>query len=77
MEEAAHLMRSHHVGNLVVVEKTGPRNRPVGIVTDRDIVVEVVAAGVSAATLTVGDIMGEALAGTVSRQQKCEAAARS
>lgn len=62
VEQAARLMRSHHVGDLVVVQKTGSLNRPVGIVTDRDIVVEVVAAGVDATTLTVGDIMGEALA---------------
>lgn len=60
--EAARLMRSHHVGDLVVVEKTGARNRPVGIVTDRDIVVEVVAAGEEPASLTVSDIMGAELA---------------
>ncbi len=62
VEEAARLMRSHHVGDLVVVEKTGVRNRAVGIVTDRDIVVEVVAAGVEPGSLTVGDIMGQELA---------------
>src|SRR5512143_2263590 len=56
--EAARLMRSRHVGDLVVVEEKGGRMHPVGIVTDRDIVVEVVAAGVNADALKVGDIMG-------------------
>jgi len=41
--EAARLMREHHVGNVVVVERGGRSPRPVGILTDRDIVVSVVA----------------------------------
>jgi len=60
--EAAQLMRTHHVGDLVVVEEKGGRRHPVGIVTDRDIVVEVVAAGVNPDTFKVGDIMGPELA---------------
>jgi CBS domain-containing protein len=55
---AAQLMRAHHVGDLVVVEERAGQKHPVGIVTDRDIVLEVVAAGVNPETLTVGDIMG-------------------
>ncbi|MBW8328352.1 MAG: CBS domain-containing protein [Thiobacillus sp.] len=60
--EAARLMRTHHVGDLVVVEQREGRRHPVGIVTDRDIVVEVVAAGVNPDTLKVGDIMGSEVA---------------
>jgi CBS domain-containing protein len=60
--EAAQLMRTHHVGDLVVVEEKGGRSLPVGIVTDRDIVVEVVAAGVNPDALKVGDIMGPEVA---------------
>jgi len=60
--DAARLMRTHHVGDLVVVEEKGGRRHPVGIVTDRDIVVEVVAAGVNPDALKVGDIMGLELA---------------
>jgi CBS domain-containing protein len=41
--EVAVLMRQHHVGDLVVVEKQGGKTLPIGIVTDRDIVVEVIA----------------------------------
>jgi CBS domain-containing protein len=60
--DAAQLMRTHHVGDLVVIEERDERNYPVGIVTDRDIVVEVVAAGVNAEALRVGDIMGPEVA---------------
>lgn len=60
--EAAQLMRKHHVGDLVVVEEKDGRRHPVGIVTDRDIVVEVVAAGVDPDALKVGDIMGPEVA---------------
>lgn len=55
---AAKLMRKHHVGSIVVVEQmNGGKRLPLGIVTDRDIVVEVVAPGLDAETITVGDIM--------------------
>jgi CBS domain-containing protein len=55
---AAQLMRSKHVGYLVVVEpeNAGPL-RPVGVLTDRDIVVAVVAREVDPRTLRVADIM--------------------
>lgn len=56
--DAARLMRQHHVGDLVVVEERAGARHPVGIVTDRDIVVEVVAAAVDPDSLVVGDIMG-------------------
>lgn len=60
--EAAQLMRKHHVGDLIVIEEKDGSRRPVGIVTDRDIVVEVVAAGVNLEALTVGDIMSPEVA---------------
>jgi predicted transcriptional regulator len=60
--EAARLMRTHHVGDLVVIDERDARKFPVGIVTDRDIVVGVVAAGVSPEALKVGDIMGPEVA---------------
>lgn len=55
--EAAQLMRHHHVGTVVVMENREGRNLPVGIVTDRDIVLEIVAPGLDAEVITVGDIM--------------------
>lgn len=56
---AARLMREKHIGYLVVVEPdvaTGGE-RPVGVLTDRDIVVTVVAGGAGPAALRVGDVM--------------------
>jgi predicted transcriptional regulator len=51
---AAQLMRSKHVGYLVVVEsENGGALRPVGVLTDRDIVVTVVAPEVDPRTLRV------------------------
>jgi CBS domain-containing protein len=38
---AAHLMRQHHVGDVIVVEDAESDPSPIGVVTDRDIVVEV------------------------------------
>jgi len=56
---AAQLMRHYHVGTIVICEQlNGGRRVPMGIVTDRDIVVEVVAPELRAGTITVGDIMG-------------------
>jgi CBS domain-containing protein len=43
--DAARRMREEHVGDLVVVEQQGNRLVPVAILTDRDIVVGVVARG--------------------------------
>lgn len=59
---AAKMMRHGHVGCLVVVDRmNGGRRMPVGIVTDRDIVVEIVATGLDPAVITVGDIMAQEL----------------
>jgi len=55
--EAAELMRHHHVGDLVVIEKEGEDAIPIGIITDRDIVIEVMAQKLDPDSLTVKDIM--------------------
>lgn len=60
--EAARLMRHHHVGNVLVVKERGGVRIPVGIVTDRDLVVEIMALELDQAVLTVGDIMTSDLA---------------
>ena len=54
--EAARLMAQNHVGNLVVVEDVNGRRVPVGIITDRDIVRNVVAEGLDAGVFTLGDL---------------------
>lgn len=55
--EAAHLMRHRHVGDLVVVDDPTGDRIPVGVVTDRDIVVEVLGNDLDPETTKVGDIM--------------------
>lgn len=60
VREAALLMREYHVGDLVVVEENGKR-KPVGIVTDRDIAISIVALGLDPDVIRVGDIMGPEL----------------
>jgi CBS domain-containing protein len=56
---AAQLMREKHVGYLVVVEpdRGDSRAMPIGVLTDRDIVVSIVARGADPRTFTVRDVM--------------------
>lgn len=59
--EAAKVMRRHHSGDVVVVDGRGEENIPVGILTDRDIVVELLAEEVDLAGVGVGDVMSAEL----------------
>ena len=59
---SSRLMRQHHVGDVVVVEDSGGVRVPVGIVTDRDLVVEIMAPELDQTVITVGDIMPPELA---------------
>ena len=59
--EAALLMRQHHVGDLVVVEKREGKTLPIGIITDRDLVIEVIAQKIDPDSLSVKDIMSSGL----------------
>ncbi len=55
--DAAKLMRKYHVGDVVVIEYQGDLVKPVGIVTDRDIVIELIATELNCSVITTGDIM--------------------
>ena len=55
--EIAQIMRNHHVGDVIVVEAKDGHDVPVGIVTDRDLVVEVLARKLNPAELTAQDLM--------------------
>lgn len=57
VQAAAKLMRHYHVGSLVIVDDLAGKRIPVGIVTDRDIVVEVDATDLDPKVITIGDIM--------------------
>jgi CBS domain-containing protein len=60
--DVARRMRENHVGTVVVVEPSGGGARPVGILTDRDIVVSQIAEGARALDkLHVGDAMSRSL----------------
>ncbi|WP_296947045.1 CBS domain-containing protein [uncultured Massilia sp.] len=61
VQGAASLMRVHHVVDVVVVDDPEGARRPVGIVTDRDIVVSVVALGLDPLGLQAGDVMSDDL----------------
>lgn len=55
--DAVKLMRKHHVGDLVVVEERSGKNVPVGIVTDRDILIRVVGEDLGLDEFAVEDVM--------------------
>ena len=57
VSEAITLMRKHHVGDVIVTEETAPGLIPVGILTDRDIVLEILAEDVDPGSVTIGDVM--------------------
>lgn len=61
VQEAAQLMRQHHVGALVVVDDVSGKRQPMGLVTDRDLVIEVQALELDATVITVGDIMSQSV----------------
>lgn len=61
LPEAAQLMRDHHVGDLVVVDEVDGKRTPVGVVTDRDIVIEIIAKSLDLDEFSVGDIMASQL----------------
>ena len=58
--ECAQLMREHHVGCIVIVKSDADVNTPIGILTDRDIVVELIARKSTTDEVTASDlIIGE------------------
>lgn len=63
LRDAALLMRNQHVGAVLVVERRDGVTKPIGILTDRDIVVEVVAVpGARPEDIRVSDAMSTDLA---------------
>ena len=61
LTEIAQLMREHHVGCVVVVENKDSNNIPIGIITDRDLVVELIAENTQLDSVTAGDVMSSNL----------------
>lgn len=59
--DAAKLMREHHVGDVIVATDDAEGVHAQGIITDRDLVVEVLALDAPLETLTVKDVMSRSL----------------
>ncbi len=57
LADAARRMCTDHVGALVVIEPGDQKRRPIGILTDRDIVLGQLARSADLFCLTVGDVM--------------------
>lgn len=55
--EAAKLMRLHRVADVLVVEERDGARIPVGVITERDLVVEIMAPELDYMVITVGDII--------------------
>jgi len=62
LQQAASLMREHHVGLLIITENSTEGLQITGIVTDRDVVVEAVARGMDVTRTEVGRLESEKLA---------------
>jgi CBS domain-containing protein len=60
VEDAARLMRSQYIGDVIVVDPADTR-KPVGILTDRDIAINVVGRGMAPARTPVGSVMSTPL----------------
>lgn len=74
--DAAKRMRASHVGDVVVVENRGDGHVPIGIITDRDIVISVVAGDPDHINyLLVSDVMSDDLV-TAREPESVEAALR-
>ena len=59
--ELSQIMRETHVGDVVVVDQPNGKKIAVGIVTDRDLVIEVMARERDPALVTAKDLMGQEL----------------
>jgi CBS domain-containing protein len=55
--DAAKLMVEHHIGDVVITEDKNGDSKPIGIVTDRDIVVSCVATQKDAAKMKLSEVL--------------------
>jgi len=73
LQQAAVLMRQYHVGALLVTEDEPDTDRAIGIVTDRDLVVQAMAEGIGPEALTVDEVMTPEIAGVAESADAHEA----
>ena len=60
--QAARLMRQEHTGTLVIVDPIAAPVKPLGLVSDRDLVMEVLAQKMSPDLVSIGDLLTRPLA---------------
>jgi len=61
LTDVAKLMRKYHVGSVIIVERHGEKARPIGIITDRDLVVEILAQELDTSAVALEDVMSPTL----------------
>jgi predicted transcriptional regulator len=61
VSDAAKIMRDAHIGNIVIIDERDGKKVPIGVVTDRDIVVQIVAKDVDPREIAVTYLMGREL----------------
>jgi len=74
IDKAAQLMAKHNLGCVIVTSKKG--NKPLGIITERDLVIRVLAKNAKASKLTAKDVMTTPLITVVPDETLSEAARR-
>jgi CBS domain-containing protein len=62
LRDAAKLMREHHVGALVVTAEAPGHEQVVGLITDRDLAIEILARDLDPADVKVGQLASRKLA---------------
>ena len=62
LKDAAQLMRTRHVGSLVVTARHGDQEQAVGLITDRDLVIEALSRALDAGEVRVGQVASRRLA---------------
>jgi CBS domain-containing protein len=62
LRDAAQLMRSQHVGALVVTAVEGEQPQVIGVVTDRDLAIEVLARDLGGSDIKIGQLASRRLA---------------
>lgn len=63
--QIARIMRDQHVGEVIVTEERGGRHCPLGIVTDRELVLQVMASGLDPEFTTAKDLVPKGIVETV------------
>lgn len=76
LQRAAQRMREQHVGALVIVEQRPEGTQVVGLVTDRDLAIEVLARGGEVAQMPVGRLAGAPLVSAAADADLAEAVAK-